>query len=84
MAGYKVAPWVDEMIAAGNKTFYKVEGGKKYCYDPASKSYKVLPGGEAFIVMSNYTDKQIWKNGSCRLYDLQTKALIFLPVPMWA
>jgi 3-hydroxyacyl-CoA dehydrogenase len=69
-AGYKVAPWVDEMITAGNKSFYKVEGGKKYCYDPASKIYKALPGGEAFIVMSNYTDKQIWKNGSCRLYEL--------------
>ncbi|HMK27719.1 MAG TPA: 3-hydroxyacyl-CoA dehydrogenase/enoyl-CoA hydratase family protein [Chitinophagaceae bacterium] len=69
-AGYKVAIWVDEMIAAGNKSFYKVEGGKKYCYDPASKTYKALPGAEAFIVMSNYTDKQIWKNSSCRLYDL--------------
>lgn len=69
-AGYKAATWVDEMIAAGNKSFYKVEGGKKYCYDPASKSYKALPGGDAFIVMSNYTDKQIWKNGSCRLFDL--------------
>ncbi|MBK6829115.1 MAG: 3-hydroxyacyl-CoA dehydrogenase/enoyl-CoA hydratase family protein [Chitinophagaceae bacterium] len=69
-AGYTVAPWVDEMLAAGNRSFYKVEGGKKYCYDPASKSYKALPGGEAFIVMSNYTDKQVWKNSSCRLYDL--------------
>jgi 3-hydroxyacyl-CoA dehydrogenase len=69
-AGYKVATWVDEMIAAGNKSFYKVEGGKKYCYDPASKSYKVLPGGEAFIVMSNYQDKLVWKNGSCKLYNL--------------
>ncbi len=69
-AGYKVAVWVDEMIARGNKSFYKVEGGKKYCYDPSSKTYKALPGAEAFIVMSNYTDKQIWKNGSCRLYDL--------------
>ena len=69
-AGYKVAPWIDEMIAAGNKSFYKVEGGKKYSYDPASKTYKPLPGGEAFIVMSNYTDKQIWKNGSCKLYEL--------------
>src|SRR5258705_569802 len=69
-AGYKVAAWIDEMIAAGNKSFYKVEGGKKYCYDPASKTYKALPGAEAFIVMSNYTDKQIWKDGSCRLYDL--------------
>lgn len=69
-AGYTVAAWVDEMLAAGHRSFYKVEGGKKYCYDPASKSYKALPGGEAFIVMSNYTDKQLWKNGSCRLYDL--------------
>jgi 3-hydroxyacyl-CoA dehydrogenase len=69
-AGYKVAPWVEEMLAAGNKSFYKVEGGKKYSYDPASKTYKPLPGGEAFIVMSNFQDKIIWKNGSCRLYDL--------------
>jgi len=69
-AGYKVAPWVDEMISAGNTSFYKIQDGKKYCYDPASKSYKPLPGGEAFIVMSNYTDKQVWKNGSCRLYNL--------------
>ncbi|MBL7708433.1 MAG: 3-hydroxyacyl-CoA dehydrogenase/enoyl-CoA hydratase family protein [Chitinophagaceae bacterium] len=69
-AGYKVAPWVEEMLAAGNKNFFKVEAGKKYCYDPASKSYKVLPGGEAFIVMSNYQDKLVWKNGSCKLYDL--------------
>jgi 3-hydroxyacyl-CoA dehydrogenase len=69
-AGFKVAGWVDEMIAAGNKSFYKVEGGKKFCYDTASKTYKPLPGGDSFIVMSNFTDRQIWKNGSCRLYDL--------------
>ncbi len=69
-AGYKVAGWVEEMIAAGNKSFYKVEAGKRLSYDPATKTYKALPGGEAFIVMSNYQDKQIWKNGSCRLYDL--------------
>jgi 3-hydroxyacyl-CoA dehydrogenase len=69
-AGNAVAPWVDEMLAAANKSFYRIENGKKLSYDPASKTYKPLPGGEAFIVMSNFTDKQIWKNGSCRLYDL--------------
>jgi 3-hydroxyacyl-CoA dehydrogenase len=69
-AGYKVAAWIGEMLAAGNKSFYKVEGGKKYSYDPATKTYKLMPGGEAFIVMSNYQDKLVWKNGSCRLYDL--------------
>ena len=69
-AGYKVAPWVEEMLAVGNKSFYKVEAGKKLYYDQNSKTYRPLPGGDAFIVMSNYQDKQIWKNGSSKLYDL--------------
>jgi len=69
-AGYKAASWVHEMIAAGNKSFYKIEKGKKLCYDPASKAYKALPGAEAFIVMSNYEDRLVWKNASCNLYDL--------------
>ncbi len=69
-AGYAVAPWVDEMLGKGIKSFYKVENGTRYSYDPASQSYKALPGGEAFIVMSNYTDKTVWKNGSCKLVDL--------------
>ena len=69
-AGYKIAGWINEMLAAGNKTFYKIENGKKLYYDQNSKTYKQLPGGDAFIVMSNYQDKQVWKNGSCKLYDL--------------
>ena len=69
-AGYKVAGWVEEMLAAGNKSFYKVEAGKKLCYDPLSKTYKPLPGGDAFIVMGNYQDELIWKNASCKLYHL--------------
>lgn len=69
-AGYAVAPWVDEMLGKGITSFYKVENGTRYSYDPASQSYKSLPGGEAFIVMSNYTDKTVWKNGSCKLVDL--------------
>ena len=44
----------DEMIAAGNTSFYKVENGKRLCYDVASKTYKALPGGDAFIVMKNF------------------------------
>jgi len=68
--GYKAAPWVEEMVAGGNKSFYKLEGGKKFYYDPASKKYKPVPGAEAFIVMSNFADRQVWKNGSCRLYHL--------------
>ena len=69
-AGYKIAGWIDEMLAAGNKSFYKIEDGKKLYYDQNTKTYKPLPGAGAFIVMSNYQDKQVWKNGSCKLYDL--------------
>lgn len=69
-AGHTVAAWVSEMLAAGNKTFYIVENGKRKAYDPVSKSYKLLPGSEAFIILSNYNDKIVWKNNSCRLYDI--------------
>lgn len=69
-AGYAVAPWVDEMLAAGNKTFYKIEGGNRLSYDPATKSYKPIPGGKEFIILSNHTDKLVWNNSSCRVYDI--------------
>ena len=69
-AGYKVSGWVNEMLAAGNKSFYKVENGKRLSYDPLSKTYKPLPGSDVFLLMSNYQDKMVWKNSSCNLYDL--------------
>ncbi|MGZ5135284.1 MAG: 3-hydroxyacyl-CoA dehydrogenase/enoyl-CoA hydratase family protein [Flavitalea sp.] len=69
-AGYKVAPWVEEMVAAGAKTFYKVENGKKLYYDIPSKGYKPLPGANTFIVMKNFENETVWKNSACRLYHL--------------
>ncbi len=69
-AGYAVAGWIDEMIASGAKTFYKVENGKRLYYDVSSKTYKVLPGGDAFIVMKNFENQTIWKNSACRTYHL--------------
>jgi 3-hydroxyacyl-CoA dehydrogenase len=74
-AGYQVAAWVEEMLAAGNKSFYKIDAGKKLSYDPASKTYKLLPGGNNFIILSNYQDKLVWKNNSCRLYDIGDEVL---------
>jgi len=69
-AGFKVAAWVDEMIASGATSFYKVENGKRLYYDVSSKSYKAIPGGEAFIVMKNFDNQTIWKNSACRTYHL--------------
>jgi 3-hydroxyacyl-CoA dehydrogenase len=69
-AGYTVAPWVSEMLAAGINTFYKVDGGKRLYYDIPSKSYTPVPGGEAFMVMRNFEQQTIWSNSACRLYHL--------------
>lgn len=74
-AGYSVAPWVDEMIAVGAKTFYKVEPGRKLFFDIVSKSYKPLPGSETFIVMRNFENETLWKNSACRLYHLGDEVL---------
>jgi len=69
-AGYGIAGWVDEMIASGTKSFYKIENGKRLCYDVSSKSYRTIPGGEAFIVMKNFENQTVWKNSACHLYHL--------------
>ncbi len=74
-AGYKVAAWVSEMLATGATSFYKVENGKRLCYDVTSKSYKALPGGEAFIVMKNFENETVWKNAACRTYHLGNDVL---------
>lgn len=72
-AGYAVAAWIDEMIAAGNNQFYKIENGKKLCYSPLTKNYKPAVDASdeaAFLVLKNNADKLIWKNSACKLYDI--------------
>ncbi|HEY8971657.1 MAG TPA: 3-hydroxyacyl-CoA dehydrogenase/enoyl-CoA hydratase family protein [Puia sp.] len=74
-AGYTVAPWIEEMLASGARTFYKIEQGRKLYYDVPSRSYKPLPGGEAFLVMRNFEGQTVWKNSACRLYHLDDAVL---------
>lgn len=59
-----VAPWVKEMLAAGNATFY--QNGSYY--DPASKKYVVKREASNVIVLKN-TDV-ITENESATLRDL--------------
>ena len=68
--GFKIASWVEEMLAAGITSFYKVENGKRYFYDISTKAYKEMPGGTAFIVMKNFAGQTVWKNSACRTYHL--------------
>jgi 3-hydroxyacyl-CoA dehydrogenase len=68
--GMKPAEWVNEMLASGAKTFYKSEGGKRLYYDIPSKSYKVIPGTESFIILENLSNNVVWKNAESSVYDL--------------
>ena len=70
--GKTVAPWVQEMLAAGNTSFYKVEGGVKKFYDAESKAYQPIPGVENFIVLDNLraSGKVVWKNSGASVIDL--------------
>ena len=69
-AGYTVSGWVNEMIEKGINGFYKIQDGKKYFYDVVSKDYKLVPGGDVFLVMKNFEKETIWKNSACRTYHL--------------
>jgi 3-hydroxyacyl-CoA dehydrogenase len=63
--------WVDEMIAAGNTSFYKVEGGVKKYYDIPSKSYKPVPGLNEFILLDNLREEKVlWSNAGSTIFDL--------------
>jgi 3-hydroxyacyl-CoA dehydrogenase len=74
-AGFTVAPWIAEMLAAGFGTFYKVENGRRLYYDIAAKGYRPLPGGEAFLVMKNFEGQTVWKNSGAHLYHLGDEVL---------
>ncbi|WP_223648716.1 3-hydroxyacyl-CoA dehydrogenase/enoyl-CoA hydratase family protein [Hymenobacter psoromatis] len=71
-AGRTVAPWVEEMLAAGNQTFYKVENGTRKFYDKASKAYQPVAGVENFIILDNLraSGKVLWKNAGASVIDL--------------
>lgn len=70
-AGVKYAVWVDEMLASGCKSFYKIENGVKKYYDISTKGYQSIPGADVFIALENIrASKTIWKNSGTTLTDL--------------
>jgi len=69
-AGYNVSSWIDSFLEEGNTSFYKVENGKRLYYDVSTKKYLPLPGGDSFIILNDLTEKTVWKNSACSLYDL--------------
>lgn len=69
-AGFGVAAWVEEMLANGNTSFCKTENNKRLYFDIPSQSYVPVPGGKAFIILSDYKDKTVWRNANAGLYDI--------------
>jgi 3-hydroxyacyl-CoA dehydrogenase len=66
-----IAPWVDEMLAAGHTGFYKTENGRRLYYDPATKGYKPVPRAEGLIVLADLPETSIvWKNKDLTVRDL--------------
>jgi 3-hydroxyacyl-CoA dehydrogenase len=70
--GRTVSPWVEEMLAAGNTTFYKVDNGVRKFYDKESKQYQAVSGVENFIILDNLraSGKVLWKNAGASVIDL--------------
>ncbi len=68
--GYKPKQWIYDLVAAGNKSFYKVEKGQRKYYDIPTKSYKAIPGKEEFIILENLSDGVVWKNAESKVTDL--------------
>ncbi len=69
--GKTPADWVNEMVAAGHTSFYKVEGGVKYYYDIQAKDYKAVPGQDKYIFLDNLRPSNtLWKNDDASIIDL--------------
>jgi 3-hydroxyacyl-CoA dehydrogenase len=65
------ASWIKDFIANRNTSFYKAESGKRMYYDIPSKSYKVIPGTEAFILLDNFRkNTKVWGNAGATLHDI--------------
>ncbi len=69
--GNEAAPWVHEMLAAGHTSFYQIVNGVKKYYDIPTKTYKTVPGTDAFIILDNIRPTStIWKNAGTTITDL--------------
>ena len=67
----QVASWVEEMLAAGCISFYKVENGKRQYYHIPSKSYKPIPGTEDDIRLDHIrTTQTLWQNARVSIINL--------------
>ena len=78
LLGESIPSWVDDMLASGVTSFYKVEDRQRKYYDIESKSYKVVSGTEDMIFLDMYRDQEaIYKNSECTVHDIGNEVLCF-------
>ena len=75
----EVAPWVNEMLQAGNESFFKEEGGREVVFSPVSKSYEPVRRDPLAVKLDDLREegKEVSRNDSASLLDLGDGVLCF-------
>lgn len=75
--GVAVAPWVREMLAAGNKSFYRLEDGRLAVYDPNLRRYAPVSQDSKAIVLSDLKEsgRVVRENKGASLIDMGDRVL---------
>jgi len=68
----EVAPWVEDMLDAGNESFYKTENGTELQFSPVSKEYEPVREDPMYVSLDRLRDggKELASNDSASLLDL--------------
>ena len=69
--GFSPAPWVEEMLASGSKSFYSQKEGAKSYFDLPSKTQKLIPGADQILDLDVIRETNtIWKNSGTTITNL--------------
>jgi 3-hydroxyacyl-CoA dehydrogenase len=70
--GGSVAPWVKEMLSAGNSSFYCYDGGRRLVWNPATKGYvPAAPDSKAIALADiRHRTRPLATNESATLHDM--------------
>ena len=69
--GKEPAPWVIDMLAKGETSFYTIKEGASYYYDIPTKSQVKKPGQDSFIILDNIRKStEVYKNSGVSLQDI--------------
>ncbi|MDX1906915.1 MAG: 3-hydroxyacyl-CoA dehydrogenase/enoyl-CoA hydratase family protein [Bacteroidia bacterium] len=69
--GVQPAAWVQEMLDSGITSFYQTTHGIRKFYDPATRAYQPIPGGQSVILLDTRRDeKPVWTHADASVIDL--------------